>query len=168
PVPGRISSIRVYVQPFCRRLDMRRKPKHGRIARPKKRFGLRDLDQSKTAVIGSLRSPEAQRGYRHAIEEFIEWYCSEPRLSFSKSVVLRYPHTPRISASCARNRKSPPRYGAPPRLRGFRLQSAKPRPRRRNTTREGGQEDRCPARQLANARTVRETLELTRLSASER
>ena len=25
-----------------------------------------------------------------AIEEFIEWYCSEPRLSFSKTVVLRY------------------------------------------------------------------------------
>jgi hypothetical protein len=29
-------------------------------------------------------------GYRHAIEEFIEWYCSEPRLSFNRTVVLRY------------------------------------------------------------------------------
>lgn len=27
---------------------------------------------------------------RHAIDEFIEWYCSEPRLSFSKIVDLRY------------------------------------------------------------------------------
>jgi site-specific recombinase XerD len=27
---------------------------------------------------------------RHAIDEFVEWYCSEPRLSFSKAVVLRY------------------------------------------------------------------------------
>jgi integrase len=51
---------------------------------------LPDLDQAKSAVLNSLGSIDAQRGYRHAIEEFIEWYCSEPRLSFSKSVVLRY------------------------------------------------------------------------------
>lgn len=50
---------------------------------------LPDLDQAKSAVLNSLRSMDAQRGYRHAIEEFIEWY-SEPRLSFSKTVVLRY------------------------------------------------------------------------------
>jgi site-specific recombinase XerD len=48
------------------------------------------LDQAKSAVLNSLSSIDAQRGYRHAIEEFIEWYCSEPRLSFSKTVVLRY------------------------------------------------------------------------------
>jgi len=53
-------------------------------------LGLPDLDQSKAAVIGSLRSPESQRGYRHAIDEFIDWYCSEPRLSFNRTVVLRY------------------------------------------------------------------------------
>jgi hypothetical protein len=53
-------------------------------------LGLPDLDQSKAAVIGSLRSPESQRSYRHAIDEFIEWYCSEPRLSFSRTVVLRF------------------------------------------------------------------------------
>src|SRR5436190_16847358 len=60
------------------------------MGRPKTRLGLPDLDQSKAAVIGSLRSPESQRGYRHAIDEFIEWYCSEPRLSFNRTVVLRY------------------------------------------------------------------------------
>src|SRR3954465_10696754 len=38
----------------------------------------------------ALSRPDAQRGYRHAIDEFVEWYCSEPRLSFSKTVVLRY------------------------------------------------------------------------------
>src|SRR5215831_18754665 len=48
-----------------------------------------DLDQSKAAVIGSLRSSESQRGYRHAIDEFNQWYCSEPRLSFNRTVVLR-------------------------------------------------------------------------------
>src|SRR5438094_1539352 len=78
------------VQPFWRRLHMRRKPKKRRIGRPKTRLGLPDLDQSKAAVIGSLRSPESQRGYRHAIDEFIDWYCSEPRLSFNRTVVLRY------------------------------------------------------------------------------
>jgi hypothetical protein len=51
---------------------------------------LPDLDQAKSTVLSSLSSIDAQREYRHAIKEFIEWYCSEPRLSFSKSVVLRY------------------------------------------------------------------------------
>jgi len=49
-----------------------------------------DLDHSKRAVLDSLRSPESKRGYRHAIDEFIHWYCSEPRLSFNKIVVNRY------------------------------------------------------------------------------
>ena len=62
----------------------------GNIRRPKARLGLPDLDHSKTAVLSSLRSPESKRGYRHAIDEFIEWYCSEPRLSFNKVVVTRY------------------------------------------------------------------------------
>ncbi len=37
-----------------------------------------------------LTSAHAPRGYRHAIEEFVEWCCWEPRLSFSRTVVLRY------------------------------------------------------------------------------
>lgn len=41
-------------------------------------------------MLASLRSPESQRSYRHAIDEFVSWYCSEPRLSFSKTVVTRY------------------------------------------------------------------------------
>lgn len=48
------------------------------------------LDQAKSAVLNSLSSPDVQRGYRHAIDEFVEWYCSEPRLSFSRAVVLSY------------------------------------------------------------------------------
>jgi site-specific recombinase XerD len=58
--------------------------------RPKTKLGLPDLDQAKAAVLTSLRSPESQRGYRHSIDEFIAWYCSEPRLSFSKNVATRY------------------------------------------------------------------------------
>jgi hypothetical protein len=69
---------------------MESEAKNRKIRRPKTRLGLLDLDQSKAAVIGSLRSHESQRGYRHAINEFIDWYCSEPRLSFDRTVVLRY------------------------------------------------------------------------------
>jgi hypothetical protein len=57
---------------------------------PKTVLCLPDLDQAKSAVLNSLSSHDAQRGYRHAIDEFIEWYCSEPRLSFSRTVVVRY------------------------------------------------------------------------------
>ena len=57
---------------------------------PKTILRLPDLDHAKAAVLNSLTCPDAQRGYRHAIDEFIDWYCSEPRLSFNKTVVLRY------------------------------------------------------------------------------
>ena len=40
---------------------MGRKTKSRRIRRLKTRLGLPDLDQSKAAVIGSLRSPESHR-----------------------------------------------------------------------------------------------------------
>jgi hypothetical protein len=46
---------------------------------------LPDLDHAKSAVLNSLTSVDAQRGYRHAIDEFVEWYCSEPRLSFNRT-----------------------------------------------------------------------------------
>ena len=61
-----------------------------RKAPPKEVLRFHDLDQAKSAVISSLPSRESQRGYRHAIDEFIAWYCSEPRLSFNKAVVTRY------------------------------------------------------------------------------
>jgi site-specific recombinase XerD len=51
---------------------------------------LPDLDHSKTAVLNSLSSPGSRRGYQHAIERFIVWYCSEPRLAFNRIVVARY------------------------------------------------------------------------------
>jgi hypothetical protein len=40
--------------------------------------------------LNSLTSQDAQQGYRHAIDEFVDWYCSELRLSFNRIVVLRY------------------------------------------------------------------------------
>ena len=57
---------------------------------PKRVLALPDLEQSKTAVLNSLSSESGQRTYDHAITEFVEWYCSELRLAFNRTVVLRY------------------------------------------------------------------------------
>src|SRR5438309_5648541 len=57
---------------------------------PKQTLALPDLEQSKTAVLNSLTSRSGQRSYDHAITDFVEWYCSEPRLAFNRTVVLRY------------------------------------------------------------------------------
>jgi hypothetical protein len=62
----------------------------GKKNRPKIKLGIPDLEHSKAAVLRSLSSPDSRRGYQHAIDEFVAWYCSEPRLAFNKTVVLRY------------------------------------------------------------------------------
>ena len=51
---------------------------------------LPDLDHCKTAVLNSLGSPASRRVYEYAIDQFITWYCSEPRLAFNRIVVVRY------------------------------------------------------------------------------
>jgi site-specific recombinase XerD len=53
-------------------------------------LALPDLEHAKTAVLNSLTSASGQRTYDHAIREFVRWYCSEPRLAFNRTVVLRY------------------------------------------------------------------------------
>lgn len=69
---------------------MRRRTKARRQNRHKAKLGLPDLEHVKSAVLVSLRSPESQRSYRRSIDDFVCWYCSEPRLSFNKTVVTRY------------------------------------------------------------------------------
>jgi site-specific recombinase XerD len=51
---------------------------------------LPDLDHSKLAVLNSLGSPGSRRVYEFALNQFIAWYCSEPRLAFNRIVVTRY------------------------------------------------------------------------------
>jgi len=48
---------------------------------------LPDLELAKAAVLNSLNSVDAKRGYLPAIDEFVDWYCSEPRLAFNRIVV---------------------------------------------------------------------------------
>lgn len=66
------------------------KSANGKKSRPKINLGIPDLEHSKNEVLRSLGSPDSRRGYQHAIDEFVAWYCSEPRLAFNKTVVLRY------------------------------------------------------------------------------
>ena len=51
---------------------------------------LPDLDHCKRTVLNSLGSPASRRVYEYAIDQFIAWYCSEPRLAFNRIVVVRY------------------------------------------------------------------------------
>jgi hypothetical protein len=71
-------------------VSMRKKLKRRKPIRAKSKLGLPDLEHAKSAVLVSLRSPESQRSYRRSIEDFVCWYCSEPRLSFNKTAVTRY------------------------------------------------------------------------------
>src|SRR5713101_6608632 len=57
---------------------------------PKRVLRLPDLDYAKAAVLNTLSSSDSRRSYRFAIDDFVTWYCSEPRLAFSKTIVLRY------------------------------------------------------------------------------
>jgi hypothetical protein len=66
------------------------KPKSRKKKRPKRVLALPDLEHAKTAVLNSLTSASGQRTYDHAIREFVACYCSEPRLAFNRTVVLRY------------------------------------------------------------------------------
>ena len=63
-----------------------RRPKQS----PKAVLALPDPAHAKTAVLDSLTSASGQRTYDHAIIEFVRWSCSEPRLAFNRTVVLRY------------------------------------------------------------------------------
>jgi hypothetical protein len=51
---------------------------------------LPDLDHSKLAALNSLGSPGSRRVYEFALDQFIAWYCSEPRLALNRIVVTRY------------------------------------------------------------------------------
>ena len=71
--------------------DMKRKPHHrAKVRNARNILRLPDLEQAKTAVLNSLTNFDSQRGYRHAIDEFVDWYCSEPRLTLNRTVVMRY------------------------------------------------------------------------------
>jgi hypothetical protein len=57
---------------------------------PQNVLRLPELDHSKASALQSLGSIASKRTYAFAINGFITWYWSEPRLAFGRTVVLRY------------------------------------------------------------------------------
>ena len=51
---------------------------------------LPDLDHCNLAVLNSLGWPPSRRVYEYAVNQFIAWYCSEPRLAINRIVVVGY------------------------------------------------------------------------------
>jgi hypothetical protein len=102
------------------------KQPRSRVNRKKAKTVLRlpDLEHAKAAVLNSLTSADAQRGYRHAIDEFVDWYCSEPRLAFNRIVVFKVQELSGIPATGSRNCQPPPGRCAAARLRSCRLRPA--------------------------------------------
>ena len=49
-----------------------------------------------------MKPSASRRVYEYAIDQFIAWYCSEPRLAFNRVVVVRYrmhPESPGLAAN---------------------------------------------------------------------
>jgi hypothetical protein len=67
-----------------------KKKKTGPKIRRSRSLTLPELHHSKAAVLNTLGSLESKRTYEYAMNEFIAWYCSEPRLALNRVVVLRY------------------------------------------------------------------------------
>jgi hypothetical protein len=64
--------------------------KIGQEEDPNRVLRLPDLDFAKRSVLNTLGSPASKRAYEFSIDDFVAWYCSEPRLAFNRTVVLRY------------------------------------------------------------------------------
>jgi hypothetical protein len=77
-----------------------------RTKKPKSVLKLPDLDYSKSSVLNSLPSLNSRRSYEHAIRDFIDWYCSEPRLAFSKNCGDPLSHRLGAAEICALNDQS--------------------------------------------------------------
>jgi hypothetical protein len=66
------------------------KPSRRRSNQRPRNLTLPELEQSKTSVLNTLGPLQSRRSYEHAMNEFIAWYCAEPRLALNRIVVLRY------------------------------------------------------------------------------
>jgi hypothetical protein len=66
----------------------RGKKSRARRSSPKHSLSLPDLDQARSAVLNSLPSKESQRGYRHAIDEFIQLEAGRPEVIRERGVLF--------------------------------------------------------------------------------
>ena len=77
---------------------------------------LADLKHGQGRSLEQVTSSDAQRGYRHAIDEFVEWYCSEPRRVFNRIVGVTLSISLRISSTGTGHNQPTPRRRAATRL----------------------------------------------------
>src|SRR5437588_6794711 len=70
-----------------------------------------DFEVAKSAVLNSLSCPDVQHGHRH--RQIVDWYCSEPRLAFSKTVAVRYRMNRKARHLAPGTIKPPTRGGLP-------------------------------------------------------
>jgi len=61
-----------------------------KFASPSTPLTIPELEYAEASVLNTLVSANSRRAYKHAIGQFITWYCSEPRLGFNRAVVLHY------------------------------------------------------------------------------
>jgi hypothetical protein len=134
----------------------------------KDRPTLPELDQTKRSVLNSLTSLQSRRSYQHAMDEFIEWYCSEPRLALNRAVVLRYRLQLGGEEARCLNHQRPARCRPPTGLRGGRHGVAEPRTGRGHSTYQGSAVTRSARWQLAErCRGRAQTLTLPELDQSK-
>jgi hypothetical protein len=67
---------------------------------PKHSLNLPDLDYAKSAVLNSLPSKESQRGYRHAIDEFVAWYLLRAEIIVQQSRRHPLSNTLGVASAC--------------------------------------------------------------------
>src|SRR5436189_2800855 len=120
-----------------------------KLKRPKTVLRLLDLEHSKSAVLNSLGAVGSQESYGHAIDEFITWYCSEPRLSFSRTVVL-LPNTSRTKKSRSIDDQRSSRGRSAFGLRSGGQWTSQSGIGRGNSQSQRSQTSRCPNRELAH------------------
>lgn len=114
---------------------------------------LPDLDHAKPSVLNSLNSPHSRRSYKFAMEQFITWYWSEPRLALNRTVVLRfrlYLESLGLAAGTVNQRLA---AGDDWRMRRRRFRSAQPGTCRRHPPRQGCQSVGHSSRKLAERRS---------------
>src|SRR5437762_12817537 len=81
---------------------------------------LPDLEIAKSAVLNSLSCPDAQRGYRHAIDEFVDWYCFRAATVLQQDRCRPLSDAFGVTTTGARHDQSSPGSRAPLGLRGGR------------------------------------------------
>jgi hypothetical protein len=83
----------------------------------------RNWNKSKASVLNTLASVHSRRSYAFAIDRFIAWYCSEPRLTFNRAVVPFQPDNSRATPSAGARLVSRlwQDYGGPPIVPGQSL-----------------------------------------------